>query len=91
MKNIEYTTMTFLGKPIRMSKIDRMNPILLMYMVTIEMSEIRHGDGLVVLRLLREQYKIEIDPELERQIENCLISNKTTHNEYLEKYKGEKS
>lgn len=64
----------FLKKPLYIQKEDRFDPLIILFISTIEFMEIKHGDGLQYQNHLKENYGFEFkDAELRTQITNILL------------------
>lgn len=78
----------FLNEILQMSEEDRTDPTLLMLIAQVEMVELLKGGGLAWWRHLKNDYKFKIQLQLDLQIENILISNNLTYEEFLARHKG---
>lgn len=78
----EKAYLDFLGERIYMSISERKNPILMMFLLILENEELKHGNGVFMLKRAKDIYKIKIDNELEQQIKPILVKNtKRSYNE----------
>ena len=70
------TTIKFLGENLEVLMKDRINPMFIIFLSQIEFIELKHGDGLLWLKHLRDNYGLELgNSATEQRVENILLSN----------------
>ncbi len=65
----------FLGSKLMMSSEDRENFNIMFFLAILEREQLKHHDGYLWYTELRDKYLIRFDSELEKQIEDILLSH----------------